>query len=106
MCRIDYIIITDKEAVQAIDARVKDERKQAGELGLLFAGRYLLLIGKVDKAKEYLDRAVKLGSNKQVNLCYAFAVFFSPKVEEKYYVIKYVIFICSFTRYFFTRYSK
>ena len=67
MCRIDYIIITDKEAVQAIDARVKDERKQAGELGLLFAGRYLLLIGKVDKAKEYLDRAVKLGSNKQVS---------------------------------------
>ena len=58
--------VTDKEAVQALESRVKEERKQAGEMGLLFAGRYLLLIEKFDKAKEYLDRAIKMGSNKQV----------------------------------------
>lgn len=55
---------TDKEAVQALDARVKEERKQAGELGLLFAGRYLLLIEKHEKAKEYLDRAVKMSNSR------------------------------------------
>lgn len=56
--------------MQAVDGKIKEERKQAGALGLLLAGRYLLLIGKHDKAKEYLDRAIKLGSSKQV--CAAF----------------------------------
>lgn len=63
----EFSILKDKEAVQALEARVKEERKQAGEIGLLFAGRYLLLIEKYDKAKEYLDRAIKMGSNKQVH---------------------------------------
>lgn len=58
--------VADKEAVQAIDAKVKEERKQAGAAGLLFAGRYLFLVGKYDKSKEYLDRAIKLGSTSQV----------------------------------------
>lgn len=49
-----------------IDSRVKEERKQAGELGLLFAGRYLMMIDKPDKSREYLDRAVKLSGSKQV----------------------------------------
>ena len=53
--------------MQALDARIKEERKQAGELGLLFAGQYLSLISKHDKAREYIDRAIKLNSsNKQV----------------------------------------
>lgn len=62
------LLFLDKEAVQALDAQIKELRKQAGELGLLFAGRYLSLIGKHEKAREYIDRAIKLNSsNKQVS---------------------------------------
>ena len=54
--------------MQAVEAQVKEERKRAGEIGLLLAGRYLMLIQKYDKAKEYLDRAIKLNpTNPQVD---------------------------------------
>ncbi|BFZ22635.1 hypothetical protein BsWGS_25674 [Bradybaena similaris] len=50
----------DREAVQQLDAKLKEERKQAGELGLYFAGLFLANTGKYDKAREYIDRMLKM----------------------------------------------
>lgn len=76
----------------ALDTKLKDERKQAGEKvrvyvftfspsiehtqfmfffaqGLYFAGLLLFHTGKYDKAREYIDRMLKLDPNsKQVCL--------------------------------------
>ncbi|KAK2186994.1 hypothetical protein NP493_181g04009 [Ridgeia piscesae] len=50
----------DREAIQQLDAKLKEERKQAGEKGLYFAGLFLFHIGKYDKAREYVDRMLKM----------------------------------------------
>nr|KAG5695130.1 hypothetical protein BaRGS_017229 [Batillaria attramentaria] len=50
----------DREAITALDAKLKEERKQSGELGLYFAGLFLYLNGKYDKAREYIDRMLKM----------------------------------------------
>ncbi|ELU05036.1 hypothetical protein CAPTEDRAFT_159405 [Capitella teleta] len=50
----------DREAIQELDARLKEERKQAGEKGLFFAGLFLVQTGKYDKAREYIDRMLKM----------------------------------------------
>ncbi|CAI9719675.1 repeat 21B-like [Octopus vulgaris] len=56
----------NREELQDLDRKLKEERKQAGERSLLYAGTLLFLIEKYDKAKEYLDRALKLNElNKQ-----------------------------------------
>lgn len=71
-----------------LESKVKEERKQAGELGLLFAGRYLFLIGKHDKAKEYLDRAIKMSNNQQVSIFMLTVLFYCKLLNWKLYCIK------------------
>ncbi|XP_012939708.1 tetratricopeptide repeat protein 21B isoform X2 [Aplysia californica] len=51
---------TDRDAIQELDMKLKEERKQAGELGLYFAGLFLFNSGKHDKAREYIDRMLKM----------------------------------------------
>ena len=46
----------DKEAVLALDAKLKEERKRADDQALYYAGTFLLHIDRADKAKEYVDR--------------------------------------------------
>ncbi|XP_033624164.1 tetratricopeptide repeat protein 21B-like isoform X1 [Asterias rubens] len=50
----------DREAVQELDTRLKEERKHAGEKGLYFAAMFLWHTGRHDKAREYVDRMLKL----------------------------------------------
>ncbi|XP_052258735.1 tetratricopeptide repeat protein 21B-like isoform X2 [Dreissena polymorpha] len=52
----------DREAVTELDAKLKEERKQSGEMGLYYAGLFLFLTGKHDKAREYIDRMLKLNA--------------------------------------------
>ncbi|XP_027210397.1 tetratricopeptide repeat protein 21B-like isoform X1 [Penaeus vannamei] len=52
--------VVDKEAVTMLDAKLKEERKRAPESCLYYAAMFLLLSGKVDKAREYIDRMLKL----------------------------------------------
>ncbi|XP_033124188.1 tetratricopeptide repeat protein 21B-like [Anneissia japonica] len=49
----------DREAVQELDAKLKEERRSAGEKGLLFGGTFLWHSGRHDKAREYVDRMLK-----------------------------------------------
>lgn len=55
----------DREAVQELDAKLKEERKQSGETGLYYGGLFLLLNGKPDKAREYIDRMLKIATTKE-----------------------------------------
>ncbi|XP_066301202.1 tetratricopeptide repeat protein 21B-like [Branchiostoma lanceolatum] len=52
----------DREAVAELDAKLKDERKQAGEKALYFAGLFLWHTGRHDKAREYIDRMLKISN--------------------------------------------
>ncbi|KAK8788407.1 hypothetical protein V5799_021812 [Amblyomma americanum] len=52
--------VVDKEAVAQLDAQLKETRKQAGEKVLYYAGLFLFLTGKHDKAREYIDRMLKV----------------------------------------------
>lgn len=55
--------VVDKEALQTLDGRLKIERKQLSTQSAYYAGVFLLLSGKVEKAKEYAEKSLKLLRN-------------------------------------------
>ncbi|XP_074652535.1 tetratricopeptide repeat protein 21B-like [Tubulanus polymorphus] len=55
----------DSESVQQLETKLKDQRKQAGDKGLYFAGLFLFLCGRYDKAREYVDRMLKINTTKE-----------------------------------------
>ncbi|CAL4164059.1 unnamed protein product, partial [Meganyctiphanes norvegica] len=52
--------VVDKEAVAQLDARLKEERKKASQSTLYYAGVFLFLSSRYDKAREYVDRMLKM----------------------------------------------
>ncbi|XP_045724655.1 tetratricopeptide repeat protein 21B isoform X2 [Mirounga angustirostris] len=52
----------DREAILESDARVKEQRKGAGPKALYHAGLFLWHIGRHDKAREYIDRMIKMSN--------------------------------------------
>lgn len=52
----------DKESVQQLEARLKQTRTSCGENALYFAGMFLWHTGRHDKAREYVDRMLKMSS--------------------------------------------
>lgn len=54
------ILLTDREVIQELDAKVKEDRKSASPKSLYFAGMFLWLLGRNDKAREYTERMIKL----------------------------------------------
>ncbi|XP_054978983.1 tetratricopeptide repeat protein 21B [Sorex araneus] len=52
----------DREAILESDAKVKEQRKGAGPKVLYYAGLFLWHIGRHDKAKEYIDRMIKMSN--------------------------------------------
>uniref|UniRef100_A0A1A7XPQ6 Tetratricopeptide repeat domain 21B n=1 Tax=Iconisemion striatum TaxID=60296 RepID=A0A1A7XPQ6_9TELE len=52
----------DKDVVQELDAKVKEDRKSAPPKSLYHAGTFLWLIGRNDKAREYIERMIKLSN--------------------------------------------
>lgn len=53
---------TDREVIQELDAKVKEDRKSASPKSLYHAGMFLWLLGRNDKAREYTDRMIKLSN--------------------------------------------
>ncbi|KAL4636202.1 tetratricopeptide repeat protein 21B [Arapaima gigas] len=53
----------DREAIQELDAKVKEDRKNASPKGLYYAGLLLWHLGRNDKAREYVDRMIKISSS-------------------------------------------
>ena len=54
---------TDREVVAALDEKLKEKRKVAGDSALRFAALFLALSSRPDKAFQYADRMIKLDSN-------------------------------------------
>ncbi|XP_028660000.1 tetratricopeptide repeat protein 21B [Erpetoichthys calabaricus] len=52
----------DREAVSDLETLLKTSRKTAGEQVLYHAGLFLWLLGRSDKAKEYIDKMLKISS--------------------------------------------
>jgi len=51
---------SDKQTIQQLEAKLKSERTQCGETALFFGGMFLFHSGRPDKAREYVDRMLKL----------------------------------------------
>ncbi|XP_072455058.1 tetratricopeptide repeat protein 21A isoform X7 [Notamacropus eugenii] len=52
----------DREAISELENCLKETRKSAGVNALYYAGMFLWLMGKNEKAKEYVDRMLKVSS--------------------------------------------
>ncbi|XP_030344690.1 tetratricopeptide repeat protein 21B isoform X2 [Strigops habroptila] len=50
----------DRDAILELDAKLKEQRKTAGQQALYFAGIFLWHLGREDKAREYVDRMIKV----------------------------------------------
>ena len=49
----------DRDVIQELDAKVKEDRKSASPKGLYYAGMFLWVLGRNDKAREYMERMIK-----------------------------------------------
>uniref|UniRef100_A0AAQ4RG08 Tetratricopeptide repeat domain 21B n=1 Tax=Gasterosteus aculeatus aculeatus TaxID=481459 RepID=A0AAQ4RG08_GASAC len=50
----------EREVIQELDAKVKEDRKSASPKSLYYAGTFLWLLGRNDKARDYTERMIKL----------------------------------------------
>lgn len=50
----------DKEALWQLDQRLKEERKHLSSQSAYYAGVFLFMSGKMEKAKEYAEKSIKL----------------------------------------------
>ncbi|XP_029461519.1 tetratricopeptide repeat protein 21B isoform X2 [Rhinatrema bivittatum] len=58
----------DREAIQELDAKMKESRRSAGQKALYFAGLFLWHLGRHDKAREYVDRMIKISNGSKEGL--------------------------------------
>ncbi|MEQ2286983.1 Tetratricopeptide repeat protein 21B [Ameca splendens] len=52
----------DRDIIQELDAKIKEDRKSAPPKSLYHAGTFLWLLGRNDKAREYTERMIKLSN--------------------------------------------
>lgn len=71
------LITTDREIVQELDTKIKEDRKSASPKSLYNAGTFFWLLGRNDKAREYIDRMIKL-SNGAREVSFGFSCLISP----------------------------
>ena len=59
--------LVDREAVQELEAKLRQDRSGCGEQALYFGGMFLWHTGRHDKAREYIDRMIKMSpGNREV----------------------------------------
>ncbi|XP_040213995.1 tetratricopeptide repeat protein 21B [Rana temporaria] len=51
-----------RETIQDLEMRMKEQRKTAGPKALYYAGLFLWHVGRHDKAREYVDRMIKISN--------------------------------------------
>lgn len=59
---IIVILPSDRDTIQELDVKVKENRKSASPKALYHAGMFLWLLGRNDKAREYVDRMIKISN--------------------------------------------
>ncbi|KAJ1188379.1 hypothetical protein NDU88_005140 [Pleurodeles waltl] len=52
----------DRAAIHEYEAKLKEDRKTAGPKALYYAGLFLWHVGRHDKAREYVDRMIKVSN--------------------------------------------
>ncbi|XP_007494364.1 tetratricopeptide repeat protein 21B isoform X1 [Monodelphis domestica] len=58
----------DRETILELDAKMKEHRKTAGPKALYYAGLFLWHVGRHDKAREYVDRMIKISNGSKEGL--------------------------------------
>eukprot|EP00794_Sanderia_malayensis_P003381 gene3381-3871_t len=58
----------DRDTVRQLESKLKSERSNCGETALYFAGMFLFHSGKPDKAREYIDRMLKMSPQSKEGL--------------------------------------
>uniref|UniRef100_A0A8C7G3G7 Tetratricopeptide repeat protein 21B n=1 Tax=Oncorhynchus kisutch TaxID=8019 RepID=A0A8C7G3G7_ONCKI len=58
-----YLLSADHQAVAALETHVRNIRKTAGEKPLFYGALFLWLLGHVDKAKDYIDKILKISKS-------------------------------------------
>ncbi|KAM5158028.1 tetratricopeptide repeat protein 21A [Mantella aurantiaca] len=58
----------DREEVSDLESKLKENRKSAGPKALYYAGLLLWLLGRSDKAQEYIDRMLKMSNRSNEGL--------------------------------------
>ncbi|KAE8595622.1 hypothetical protein XENTR_v10015818 [Xenopus tropicalis] len=58
----------DRESVAELESKLKETRKSAGPKALYYAGMFLWLMGRTDKAREYIDRMLKISNRSREGL--------------------------------------
>ncbi|XP_061464567.1 tetratricopeptide repeat protein 21B [Rhineura floridana] len=58
----------DRDVILELDAKLKEHRKVAGQQALYFAGLFLWHIGRYEKAREYVDRMIKISNGSKEGL--------------------------------------
>ena len=86
---------SDKQTVQQLEAKLKSERTQCGETALYFGGMFLFHSGRPDKAREYVDRMLKLSpSSKEV--CFRYFIYCQQDLSMPSIVNHFVLILESF----------
>lgn len=79
-------LLSDTSALLDLETKLKEARKTAGSNALYYAGMFLWLLNKNDKAKEYVDRMLKvsngarevkwsrLGCSLNIEMCQAYSI--------------------------------
>uniref|UniRef100_A0A8C6YVJ4 Tetratricopeptide repeat domain 21B n=1 Tax=Nothoprocta perdicaria TaxID=30464 RepID=A0A8C6YVJ4_NOTPE len=58
----------DRDAILELDSKMKEQRKTAGQQALYYAGLFLWHLGREDKAREYVDRMIKVSNGSKEGL--------------------------------------
>ncbi|XP_057707752.1 tetratricopeptide repeat protein 21B-like isoform X2 [Corythoichthys intestinalis] len=53
----------DREVIRELETKMREDRKSASPQSLYYAGMFLWLLGRNDKAREYTERMIKLTNN-------------------------------------------
>ncbi|XP_015209733.2 tetratricopeptide repeat protein 21B isoform X1 [Lepisosteus oculatus] len=80
----------DREALVELETKLKTDRKSAGEKALYYAGMFLWVLGRGHKAKDYIDRMLKIsGSTKEGLILKGWIELSSDKEYNRNISIKY-----------------
>ncbi|XP_077584851.1 tetratricopeptide repeat protein 21B-like [Stigmatopora nigra] len=59
---------TDREVIRDLETKIREDRKSASPQNLYYAGFFLWLLGRNDKAREYTERMIKISNNTKEGL--------------------------------------
>lgn len=91
-------VFSDRDAILELDTKLKEQRKTAGQQALYFAGLFLWHLGREDKAREYVDRVIKVSNgDKEVAFFFLCKVVRGLRIYYEARLTTLMVFGCSFS---------